>query len=72
MVELGKEIGFQTIAEGVEDIDLLRHVQDLGITIAQGYLINRPRPLLAPGQQWCFDAAGEQRLACNPQDVPLG
>jgi len=72
VVELGKEIGFQTVAEGVEDIDLLRHVQDLGITIAQGYLINRPRPLLAPGQQWCFDAAGEQRLACNPQDVPLG
>jgi len=66
VVELGKEIGFQTIAEGVEEVSLLRHVQQLGITIAQGYLINRPSPLLAAKDEWCFDRSGEHQLSCNP------
>ena len=63
VVELSKEIGFQTIAEGVEDLELLHRVQTLGITIAQGYLVKRPSSLVAPSDQWCFDVAGEQQLA---------
>jgi len=66
VVELSKEIGFQTVAEGVEDIALLRHVQQLGVTIAQGYFVNRPSALLAPRDQWCFDESGEHRLTGEP------
>jgi EAL domain-containing protein (putative c-di-GMP-specific phosphodiesterase class I) len=69
IVELSKEIGFQTIAEGVEDLELLHQVQTLGITIAQGYLIKRPASLVAPSDQWCFDMAGEQQLACPPKET---
>lgn len=65
VVELSKEIGFQTIAEGIEDLPLLNLVQELGITIAQGYLITRPAPLLAPMDEWWFDRPGEQQLACS-------
>ena len=69
VVELSKEIGFQTIAEGVEDLELLHQVQTLGITIAQGYLVKRPASLVAPSDQWCFAMAGEQQLACPPKET---
>lgn len=71
VVELSKEIGFQTIAEGVEDRELLQQVQQLGITIAQGYLITHPRPLLTPIDQWRFDQSGAEQLSgTQPVSAP--
>ena len=62
VVELSKEIGFQTIAEGVEDMEQLLELQAAGISIAQGYLITRPRPFLCKPQEWIFAQSGAQIL----------
>ena len=59
VVELGREIGFQTVAEGVEDLPLLLELQRLGIGIAQGYITTRPRPFLEREPHWVFADAGD-------------
>ncbi|MEB3306809.1 MAG: bifunctional diguanylate cyclase/phosphodiesterase [Cyanobacteriota bacterium] len=59
VVELSKEIGFQTVAEGVEDRDMLEQLRQLGISIAQGYVTTRPRPFLADPTGWIFADAGD-------------
>lgn len=43
-VELGKNLGLQVVAEGVEDPDTLQELTELGCDLAQGYLISRPVP----------------------------
>jgi diguanylate cyclase (GGDEF)-like protein len=43
-VELGRNLGLQVVAEGVEDPDTLRELTELGCDLAQGYLISRPVP----------------------------
>ena len=63
VVELSREIGFQTIAEGVEDMEQLLQLQAMGISIAQGYVITRPQPLLAPPEAWNFHESGARSLA---------
>ncbi len=70
VVELGKEIGFQTVAEGVEDIELLQQLQQLGISIAQGYITTRPRPFLERDPHWVFADPGDALLA-DARRVPL-
>jgi tripartite-type tricarboxylate transporter receptor subunit TctC len=52
----------QTIAEGVEDMEHLLELQAAGISIAQGYLITRPRPFLCKPQEWIFAQSGAQIL----------
>jgi len=58
VVQIGKEIGFSTIAEGVEDAAMLRELQDLGVSIAQGYVVTKPQPFGCADNQWIFAAAG--------------
>ena len=38
-------MGKRTIAEYVEDEDILRCLQEIGVDYAQGYGIEKPRPL---------------------------
>jgi len=38
-------MGLETIAEYVEDAEILAKVQDIGIDYAQGYGISYPEPL---------------------------
>ncbi len=45
LVQLAKGLGKETIAEFVENADILRVVQKLGVDHAQGYEIARPLPL---------------------------
>ena len=45
VVALARELGVDTIAEGVEDKRALSAVQELGIDYAQGFHIGRPRPV---------------------------
>jgi EAL domain-containing protein (putative c-di-GMP-specific phosphodiesterase class I) len=45
IVNLAQGFGCQTVAEGVEDGETLRLVQDLGVDFAQGYYLGRPAPL---------------------------
>ena len=42
VVRMGRELGFEIIAEGVEDLPLLYYLRDLGVTIAQGYVTSMP------------------------------
>ena len=62
VVELGKEIGFQTIAEGVEDIPLLLKLEALGISIAQGFVVTKPQPLLNKNNHLFFLKTGEDSI----------
>jgi len=42
MLELGRELGFDTIAEGVERVAEYRALVDVGCELFQGYLFARP------------------------------
>jgi diguanylate cyclase (GGDEF)-like protein len=60
-IDLGRNLGLDVVAEGVEDLDVLRRLGELGCDVAQGFLMSRPVPageltawldgLEAPGQQ---------------------
>jgi EAL domain-containing protein (putative c-di-GMP-specific phosphodiesterase class I) len=42
MIEMGKNLGYSIIAEGVETIEQCRLLQKLGCEAAQGYLFSKP------------------------------
>jgi diguanylate cyclase len=42
LVELGKTLGLQTVAEGIEDVEQLRRLQDEDCDFGQGFLFDRP------------------------------
>src|SRR5256886_9040638 len=44
MIELARTLGLTTVAEGVEDTDQLRALDQEGCDLAQGYLFARPLP----------------------------
>ena len=44
MIALGRSLGLEVVAEGVEDADQLSALQELGCRSAQGYLLGRPAP----------------------------
>gem|GEM_PF-2368200 len=70
VVELGKEIGFSTVAEGVEDEELLRELQELGVSIGQGYLVTRPKPFSARNDGWIFAESGQSRNIFGHVEAP--
>lgn len=44
IVSLGQSLGLQTTAEGVEELETLDYLKQIGCDIAQGYKISRPLP----------------------------
>lgn len=42
MVSIGRSLGLQTVAEGVEDPSQVAHLRELGFDAAQGFLFSRP------------------------------
>ena len=61
VVRMGRELGFEIIAEGVEDLHLMYFLRDLGVTIAQGYATSIPG---------LFDPhANPARLASSGQEL---
>lgn len=42
MVELGRALGLQVIAEGIEELEQLTALVDPGCDLAQGFLLARP------------------------------
>jgi EAL domain-containing protein (putative c-di-GMP-specific phosphodiesterase class I) len=48
VLHLGRAMGLATIGEGVEHEDQLTRLDELGCDYAQGFLIGRPEPVLAP------------------------
>jgi EAL domain-containing protein (putative c-di-GMP-specific phosphodiesterase class I) len=58
LVQLGKDLGLRTLAEGVETTDQIDHLRGEHVNLAQGFLLARPLPpeeiearLLLPGQK---------------------
>jgi diguanylate cyclase (GGDEF)-like protein len=47
VIDLGHNLGLQTIAEGIEDLDTWRELTKLGCDSAQGYYLARPMPASA-------------------------
>jgi EAL domain-containing protein (putative c-di-GMP-specific phosphodiesterase class I) len=45
--QIGHVMNIETIAEGVESIDLLARLGAIGVDYAQGYAIGRPQPFAA-------------------------
>ena len=43
-VDLAHSLGLRIVAEGIENLDALALVDDLGCDAAQGYLMGRPVP----------------------------
>jgi diguanylate cyclase (GGDEF)-like protein len=44
-IELARNLGLRTVAEGIEDLETLDRVQDMGCELAQGYYMSRPIPI---------------------------
>ncbi len=57
-IDLGHNMGLKVVAEGVETLDALHQLRDMGCDVAQGYLISRPLNAVALGR-W----AGGERLS---------
>ncbi|MDH3452620.1 MAG: EAL domain-containing protein, partial [Gammaproteobacteria bacterium] len=53
--QVGQVVGTKTVAEFVENDDILEHLRGIGIDFAQGYGIGRPGPLLD-----VFEALGKR------------
>ncbi len=43
--EIGKVMGIKTIAEYVEDKAILEKLREIGVNYAQGFVVDRPRPI---------------------------
>ena len=41
-IDLGHNMGLEVVAEGVETLDVLHQLSEMGCDVAQGYLISRP------------------------------
>ena len=65
VVNLCKELGARVVAEGIETIDELSCVRDLGVDYAQGYLLARPAAP-PPKVAWPF------AVAASPPTPRLG
>ncbi|SOC46273.1 PAS domain S-box-containing protein/diguanylate cyclase (GGDEF) domain-containing protein [Blastococcus aggregatus] len=48
LLQLGRGMGLQVIAEGIEDLDQAAWLLDHGCAMAQGYAFGRPAPLPGP------------------------
>ena len=48
LLQLGRGMGLQVIAEGIEDLDQAAWLLDHGCAMAQGFAFGRPAPLPSP------------------------
>jgi diguanylate cyclase (GGDEF)-like protein len=48
VTQMGRDMGIETLAEGVETTDQLALLRELGCGAVQGYLIGRPEPMAKP------------------------
>jgi EAL domain-containing protein (putative c-di-GMP-specific phosphodiesterase class I) len=69
-VDVASMLGIKTVAEYVDDADVLRTLRGMGVDLAQGFLIHRPAPigqLLAPppGDGADSHVSGAAMAACS-------
>jgi EAL domain-containing protein (putative c-di-GMP-specific phosphodiesterase class I) len=70
VVNLCKELGASVVAEGVETLDELKAVRDLGVTYAQGYLLARPAAP-PPVASWPLETRPIEARPRGPRPPPL-
>jgi diguanylate cyclase len=58
-INLGHDMGLRVVAEGIEDVETLDLLGDLGCDLAQGYFISRP----TPANRLAFKSAGVETPA---------
>jgi diguanylate cyclase (GGDEF)-like protein len=61
-IDLGRSLGLQVVAEGVEDAATLALLGDLGCPFAQGYYISRPIDAEALREWWQEQSAPRSRI----------
>ena len=63
VVNLARSFGYQTVAEGVEQLEAVERLRELGVDRAQGYAIGRPAPVrdILPAPQLLPDAGRPAR-----------
>jgi len=44
VIDLGRNLNLQVVAEGIEDAETWKRLADMGCDIAQGYYLGRPMP----------------------------
>jgi diguanylate cyclase (GGDEF)-like protein len=59
-IELARNLGLRTVAEGIEDRPTLEQIRGLGCELAQGYHISRPLPALELVNWWDLNTSGER------------
>lgn len=69
VVNLCNELGARVVAEGIETIDELSCVRDLGVDYAQGYFLARPAAP-PPKVNWPLNGATAPASAVAPVTVP--
>lgn len=52
LISLGKNQGRLVLAEGVETVDELSLMRELGVDLFQGFFFGRPKPIAQPGLRW--------------------
>jgi diguanylate cyclase (GGDEF)-like protein len=67
VVDLARNLGLQTVAEGVEDADTWEQLCALGCDSAQGYFLARPMPVDA-FNSWLDEHAARIRPLVDPGD----
>jgi EAL domain-containing protein (putative c-di-GMP-specific phosphodiesterase class I) len=56
VIDLGHNLGLQTVAEGIEDLETWEQLTNLGCDSAQGYFLARPMPA-AQFAEWLRDVS---------------
>ena len=51
---MAQRLGLQTVAEGIEENEQLRILEQLGCDIAQGYLLDKPQTLTKSIDTWAL------------------
>jgi diguanylate cyclase (GGDEF)-like protein len=54
MLDLASALGLESVAEGVESVEMIHHLREMGCDLVQGYAIARPMPL-AETVSWLAD-----------------
>jgi diguanylate cyclase (GGDEF)-like protein len=69
VIDLGHNLGLQTVAEGIEDLDTWQQLTNLGCDSAQGYFLAKPMP--ASDLEAWFQKRGTPPLVCAVVDLGL-
>jgi EAL domain-containing protein (putative c-di-GMP-specific phosphodiesterase class I) len=73
IVDLGHNLGFRVVAEGVETDEVLSALGDAHCDLAQGFLIARPMPLVALiAWSWGRNASSDHDSEARAQGIPAG